>query len=120
MAGRRYLLAIVLLAAGLHAVGIGKTILPAQDGLKFIRIAREFHLRPWADVIRGSDQHPLYPALIAVAAPAVALVAGDSPTSWRIAAQIVATIASVLLLIPLYGLTRSLFDQRIAALAALI
>lgn len=120
MAGRRYLLAIILLAAGLHAVGIAQSILPAQDGLKFIRIAREFHLRPWADVVRGSDQHPLFPALIALTEPAVASIAGDSPASWRIAAQLVATTASLLLLIPLFGLTRSLFDERIAALATLI
>jgi hypothetical protein len=120
MAGRRYLIAIVLLAAVLHGVGIAKTILPAQDGLKFIRIAREFQFRPWADVVRNSDQHPLYPALIALTAQGFALLAGDNPTTWRIAAQVVSTLASLLLLVPLYGLSRSLFDARIAALAALI
>ena len=51
--GRRSLLAIVLLAAALHAVGIARTTLPAQDGLKFIRVARQFQDRPWADVVRG-------------------------------------------------------------------
>ena len=45
MAHRRSLLAIVLLAASLHAVGIARTLLPAQDGLKLIRFARQFQTR---------------------------------------------------------------------------
>ena len=55
-----------LLAAVLHAISIARTLLPAQDGLKFIRIARQFQIDPWPDVVRDTDQHPLYPALIAV------------------------------------------------------
>ena len=74
MSGRRSLIAIVLLAAALHAAGIARSILPAQDGLKFIRVARSFQSRAWADVVRGTDQHPLYPALVAIVEPAVACV----------------------------------------------
>src|SRR5947199_2725104 len=120
MAGRRSLLALVSLAATLHLAGIARSLLPAQDGLKFLRIAREFQLRPWADVVRASDQHPLYPALVAIAQPAVAALMGPGPDAWRVAAQGVAAIASLLLLAPLYGLARSLFDDRIARLAVLI
>ena len=76
MASRRLLVAIVLLAAALHAIGMARSILPAQDGLKFIRIAREFQTRPWIDVVRGADQHPLYPALVAVAEPVVSRLPG--------------------------------------------
>jgi len=122
MSGRRCLLALVLLAAALHVAGIAGSLLPAQDGLKFIRVARDFQNRPWVDVIRGSDQHPLYPALIALAEPVVARVTGlgTGPQAWRIAAQAVAALASLALLIPLYGLTRDLFDARIARIAVLI
>jgi 4-amino-4-deoxy-L-arabinose transferase-like glycosyltransferase len=120
MTGRRRLLAIVVLAAVLHALGIARTTLPAQDGLKFIRIARQFQERPAIDVIRGTDRHPLYPALIAVAEPLVAALAGQSPDTWRIAAQGVAALASIALLFPLYGLARGLFSDRIAALAVLL
>ena len=42
---RRYLVAIAGLALILHVVGICRTLLPAQDGLKFIRVARDFHHR---------------------------------------------------------------------------
>jgi Dolichyl-phosphate-mannose-protein mannosyltransferase len=118
MAGRHRLLAVVLFAVTMHIVAIARTILPAQDGLKFIRIAREFQTQPWADVIRGSDSHPLYPALVALAEPLVACFHGHGPDAWRIAAQIVAVLASIGLIVPIYGLTRALFDRRIAVLAA--
>jgi Dolichyl-phosphate-mannose-protein mannosyltransferase len=118
MAGRNSLLAVVLFGVILHAFAIALTILPAQDGLKFIRIAQQFQIEPWTDVVRGSDVHPLYPFLVASTEPVVSVFAGHGPDTWRLAAQIVATIASVVLIIPIYGLTRSLFDQRIASLAA--
>ncbi len=120
MTCRRILLAIVVLAAVLHSVGIARTLLPAQDGLKFLRIARQFHHRPWADVVRGTDQHPLYPALIALVQPVVACFAGDGTTSWRLAAQLVSASASVALIFPLFGLIRALFNERIACVGALV
>jgi hypothetical protein len=118
MAGRHSLRAVVLFAVILHAIAISQTLLPAQDGLKFIRVAREFHAHPWADVVRGSDIHPLYPALIAAVEPAVAWFSGEGPAAWRTAAQLVAVTASVLLVLPIFGLTRLLFDRRIACVAA--
>jgi hypothetical protein len=119
VAGRRPLIAVVLLAAALHAAGIARSHLPAQDGLKFLRIARAFQTRPWADVVRDSDQHPLYPAIVALAEPPVAAVAGRGPVAWRVAAQLVAAVAAVALLVPLHGLARELFGPRVADLAAL-
>ncbi len=48
----------------------------------------------------------------------VALFAGHGPDGWRITAQIVATLAAIGLLVPIYAVTRLLFDHRIACLAA--
>jgi len=118
MGGRQSLFAVVLFAAALHVIAITQTILPAQDGLKFIRIARQFQTQPWTDVVRGSDSHPLYSALIALTEPVVAALNGRGPDAWRLTAQIVAVLASVGLIFPIYALTRSLFDRRIAAGAA--
>jgi len=118
MAGRHSLYAVVLFAVVLHGVAITQTLLPAQDGLKFIRIARQFQTQPWTDVVRGSDTHPLYPALIAAAEPLVACFARRGPGAWRTAAQIVAVIASVGLILPIYALAQLLFDRRIACMAA--
>jgi 4-amino-4-deoxy-L-arabinose transferase-like glycosyltransferase len=120
MTGRRRLLAIVVLASALHALGIARTTLPAQDGLKFIQIARQFQERPAIDVIRDSDRHPLYPALVALAEPLVAALRGHGPETWRIAAQGVSALAAIAAVFPLYSLARGLFPERIAALAALL
>ncbi len=117
---RRYLPWIVLLSMVLHLVGIARTVVPAQDGLKFIRVAREFGQRPWADVVRGSDQHPLYPICIALIEPAIALVLGPGPGSWQASAQLVSALASLLLLGPLFVLTRRLYDEPTALLACLL
>ncbi|MCU1376785.1 MAG: hypothetical protein JWO68_4071, partial [Actinomycetia bacterium] len=115
---RRPLLAIAVLAAILHGVGIMRSPLPAQDGLKFLRVAREFHAKPWAQVVRGTDQHPLYPATIAAVQPLLRSFAGDGADSWRITAQVVSAMATLLLLLPLYALTRSLFDPATGLMAA--
>lgn len=112
--------AILVLAAVLHALGIARTLVPAQDGLKYIRVAKRFQIDHWTDAVRASDQHPLYSALIAGAQPAVARIVGVGHESWRIAAQLVSAIASVLLLIPLYAFSSRLFNPRIALLAALL
>src|SRR5262249_19357847 len=117
MARGRSLFAIVVVAATLHLMLIARTLLPAQDGLKYIRVARQFQVDPWCDVIRGSDSHPLYPALVALAEPGIALFGVSDPDAWRIAAQLVAAVFSVGLLFPIYFLTRALFDQRIAFVA---
>lgn len=117
---RRWLIAIALFAATLNVIGISRTLVPAQDGLKFLSVARQFQNRPLADVVRGSDQHPLYPALVAAAEPAFALVMGTGPETWRVAAQGVSAGASLLLLIPLYYLSRALFDERVGLIAVFI
>jgi len=116
---RRTLLAIALLAAILHGVGIARSPLPAQDGLKFLRVAREFRSGPWVEAVRDCDQHPLYPAMIALTHPVVSTFAGTSAESWRLTAQIVSAIATILTLIPIYLLTRTIFDASTGVMAAL-
>ncbi len=120
MSHRRWLLGVAVFAAVLHVAGIARTLVPAQDGLKFIAVARRFQTDPWIDAIRGSDQHPLYPALVAAAEPVAAAVLGAGPESWRIAAQGVSAVASVLLLFPLFALARAVFDERIALVAVFV
>ncbi len=118
--GRRWVVPIVGLAAILHAIGVARSSLPAQDGLKFLRVARQFSSRPWVEVIRASDQHPLYPAAIACVHPLVEIWAGTDAESWRIAAGTVSIIASITLVFSLFGLTRALFNVPTALLATLL
>ncbi len=116
MSSRRCLFAVIGLSAILHLVGMARTPLPAQDGLKFVRVARQFQSQPWGDVVRSSDQHPLYPALVAIAEPVVAKVVAHEPDAWRIAAQGVSVLAALALLWPLQRMTARLFDERTANL----
>lgn len=116
---RRPFAIIIVLAIGLHTLGVARAILPAQDGLKYIRVAKSFQTQPWSDVVRASDQHPLYPALIALVEPVVRSVEGPGPSTWQLAAQLVSAIASVLMLFPLHSITNRLFHRRIADLATL-
>ena len=118
-AARRPLTIIVALATALHAFGIARAILPAQDGLKYIKVAKAFQTQPWSDVVRASDQHPLYPALIALLEPLVQSLQGPGPAAWQLAAQLVSAVASVLMLFPLHAIASRLFHRRIADLATL-
>jgi hypothetical protein len=111
---------IVALATVLHAIGIARSHLPAQDGLKFLRVARAFQSQPWADVVRASDQHPLYPWCVAQVEPAVGLLLRDGPLAWTRAAQLVSALASLVALVGVYRLAWSLFDRRTALLASIL
>lgn len=117
---RRWLIAIAVCAAALNIAGVSRTLVPAADGLKFLAAARQFQTSPPADVVRGTDQHPLYPALVAVAEPVTARLMGTGPDAWRVAGQGVSVLASLILLIPLYHLARALFDERVALAAVSI
>ena len=101
---RRLLPSLVLLAVLLHLAAMSRSILPAQDGLKFLRVARQFQVDPWDVVVQNSDQHPLYPALVAGFEPVLACLMQPGPACWQIAAQMVSMLASVLTLWPLYRL----------------
>ncbi|MDX2038490.1 MAG: glycosyltransferase family 39 protein [Isosphaeraceae bacterium] len=120
MSSRRCLLLTSLLAIALHFWGISGSILPAQDGLKFIATAKAFQHDLWIDVIRGSDRHPLYPGLIALAEPPIRGLIGPGPEAWRIAAQVVSAAAYLGILVVIHGLTRTLFDRAVANLAVFL
>ncbi|AMV39833.1 glycosyltransferase family 39 protein [Planctomyces sp. SH-PL62] len=120
MAHRRWFIGILTFAALLHVAAIHRTLVPAQDGLKFLAAARRFQSDPWIDVIKGTDQHPLYPALIAAVEPVSAALLGPGPDAWRIAAQGVSALASLLLLFPLFALARAIFDERVALIAVIL
>jgi hypothetical protein len=117
---RREWLLLFAAAVLLQGFGLWRAVLPAQDGLKFLRVARDFQNRPFAAAVRGSDQHPLYPLCVAAVEPLARQVLGRSPTAWRVAAQCVSAMAWVAMLVPIHGLSRSLFNRPTAKLACLL
>src|SRR5690606_6781501 len=81
--------------------------------------ARAFQTHAWMDVVRDTDRHPLYPALVALVEPIVSACWGPGPDAWRIAGQFVAAAAAIALLWPLHAIARTLFDRKTADLTAL-
>ena len=110
----RFLLVLVVLAAGLRFWQVRHTEVATRDSIGFIRYAWRLHGESWPEVIRTSEQHPVYPFLIHLASgPVRAVVPHDLPRSMQLTAQLVSCLAGVLLVVPSYFLGRELFDRRV-------
>ena len=103
-----------------HLWAMARINLPSQDGLKFISIAQSFASQPAWEVIRSADQHPLYPASIALFHAILNPFSMEPHISWRLAAQAVSVIASLATLWPLYAITCRLYRPTTSLLAVLI
>ena len=102
-------LSLIVFFLASHLCAMARINLPSQDGLKFISIAQQFTHQPIWDVIRSADQHPFYPASIALIHGLVAPFGLDPHIAWRIAAQMVSVVAALATLWPLYQITCRLF-----------
>ena len=81
------------------------------DGLRYIAQARAYaHGRGTA--LRNAVDHPVYPLAVAAAHR---VLGGDRPEDWQTAAQLVSIVAGVLLVIPVYLISRELFGDACAA-----
>ena len=115
MAGRHSLHAVVLFAVILHAIAISQ-IVAAGAGRPEVHPDRP--RVPDASLGRRGPRLRLPPSLPGPdrrRRAAGRLLHGPGPAAWRTAAQIVAVIASIGLILPIYGLTCMLFDRRIAS-----
>jgi 4-amino-4-deoxy-L-arabinose transferase-like glycosyltransferase len=79
-----------------------------NDGVHYIQSARDFWSGNW---LAGLDSFypPLFPLMLAVAFP----MTGE----WELAGQFWPLILGVLIILPLYGLLRRLFGQKVALVA---
>jgi 4-amino-4-deoxy-L-arabinose transferase-like glycosyltransferase len=101
-------------------MGLARNSLPGPDGLKYIRVAQDFHVGSWFDVVRNADRHPLYPALIASVEPVCARVLGPGPLAWTRSAQLVSALAALGVVLALYRLAQRSFGSSVALLTALL
>ncbi|MCS6863863.1 MAG: glycosyltransferase family 39 protein [Gemmataceae bacterium] len=127
------LVALVLVAGGLHAWLIAHTAITARDSLGFARLALCFQNPSLApphpdgrpkntlDHIRAAEHPPGYP-LAVWATDAVLQRFSTQPVPERIllACQLANAIAAVLLVIPTYLLGRMLFSRNVGWAAALL
>jgi hypothetical protein len=116
------LLALLLtLAAGSRLWLLGHTEVAARDSIGFIRYALQLEHQPWRDVLKGSLQHPGYPAaVLAVSLPVRHYVAAPEAVIWQLSAQLASALAGILLVFPMYFLGRELFDRRVGFWASVL
>lgn len=124
------LLILMLLVAGLRTFTVLNTTVPSRDCIIFVRDGLRLEA-PWdgfttLDVIRGkhppdvpgAEHPPGYPAaIIAMAWVVRPCMGGVSTESMALGAQLVSAVSAVLLVIPLFLLTRRLFDRNVATAA---
>lgn len=115
------LLLLVLLAGGIRAWHLRHTEVISRDTVGFIRFACQLRESPgdWRSVLRNNLHPPLYPLSVLGMSYAVRpFVAGPETAVMQLSAQLAASLAGVLLVIPLFYLGRSLFDRGVGFWAA--
>ena len=108
---RRLFLFALLAAAVVRLLDLARYYCINSDGVVYLRAAEDFFR---GDIKSGlaSVYPPGYPLLIAVVYPLVG--------EWELTGQLVSLLYGILLLLPLYGLFRRVFDERAALLAAFL
>ncbi|MGB0067333.1 MAG: glycosyltransferase family 39 protein, partial [Isosphaeraceae bacterium] len=108
---------MMAVTAGLMSWAMRHTEASFADGLRYIRQAEQIDRGDWQNGLVGSIDHPLHPLGIVAAH---GLVGGEGPVSWQQAAVALAFGCIVLLVIPLYLLTRDAFGDETAWLGCLL
>jgi 4-amino-4-deoxy-L-arabinose transferase-like glycosyltransferase len=122
LSGKKYssqdwlLLGTVFLAAIVIRLWlITHTEVMARDGVGLVHYARELETEPWREVLRGNAHPPLYPlAILLVSLALRPFWAGGLTGLMQVSAQLASAIGGILLLVPVYALSRRLFNTRIA------
>lgn len=117
---RRIVLVLLLIATVLHGAMLAGTALAARDTIGFVDYALQLESQSWPQVIRHQNQHPGYPAMVLAVSWPVRYFLGKTPEAMGLSAQLVSALAGILLVIPLYYLTRQWVGRRESFAAALI
>ena len=107
---------ILLVALSLRVFLAATAIMIAPDSAVFITYARELG-RDVLGALRGFDQHPLYPAMIALAHLAIQPFTPGA-SGWILAGRGAAIGASLVAVVAMYGLTARLYNRRVGLVAA--
>ena len=111
------LLALLAFAGGMRLWHLNHTEVTARDSIGFIRIAWRMGTEPFLKVVRESHQHPGFPVAILATAkcmghdPASADPFDpdpEAPKQFQRAAQILSSISSTIMVVPMYLLGRLL------------
>ena len=118
------------MAVALRFVVIANTTVVSRDGIVFVRYALDLEDPPAAvngqpggvlGVIRAQEHPPGYPFAILLASKVVRPLAGGTTVpAMALSAQVASAVAGVLLMIPLYLLTRRVLDRNTGFAAAAV
>jgi hypothetical protein len=109
------MLLLIAIASAFRFYLLRHTEVAARDSIGYIRYAYQLADRPWKDVLRQTEQPPLYAlAVLAMSQPVSHFVAGPESVVLQLSAQLVSALAGVLLVVPMFLLGNELFDRRVA------
>ncbi len=113
---------LMLLVLGIRAWQMTHTEVAARDSIGFIRYAWLLeNSNDWKSVIKDAQQHPGFPFAIYLASkPVRYFVDSDLAFAFQISSQLVSSVFSVLLVLPLFFLAREIFDFRVAVWSVLL
>ncbi len=114
-----WLAGLVVLALGLRGWQLAHTEVASRDSIGYIRIAWQLENKPWAEVMRQAPQHPGYPLVVLGVSHLIRPWASRSlAAAMQWSAQAASSVASVLLVVPMFYLGRELFNRRVGFWAA--
>ncbi len=87
------------------------------DGLRYLAQARALEQGSATLGVTKAVDHPIYPIAIAAVHR---LIGGNSPDAWQLAAQLASVLSGILLVIPLYLISRELFGDSCAVPAVVL
>lgn len=93
---------LLILAILVQGWGIARNAVPAQDAINFLQFARQLDRHSVVDTLRSNSQHPLYPLLVWLNHRLFGGILGPDGIGWLRSAQMVAAMAAVLLVVPMY------------------
>src|SRR5262249_12397720 len=89
-----------------------------RDSIGFMRFAWHLEEHPWAYVIRSYEQAPGYPISIMMVSKVVRPFSNPGCDMMVLSAQIASLIASILTIVPVYFLGKTLFHRNAGMIAA--
>jgi hypothetical protein len=119
--GAALVVLLLLAAGGLRAWHLRHTEVAARDSIGFIRIAWQMGHGDFRQAVRDGEQHPGYPLAILGTSTLVRKVSSaDDAVIMQRSAQLANSVASILLVVPMYFLGRELFRRPTAFWATLL
>ena len=106
---------LVLLAAAVQVVTIRRATVTGLDAVRFVRSAKMIDQHGLVEALRGQREQPLFPVSVWTVHRGIEWTAGDFPSSWALSAQLAASVALVLSVVPVYFVARRLAGATAAA-----